>query len=79
MPFVFQEHAVLEQYNFVLFLLCEELLYLIVRNDTLLKHVSAGLLLFDHLDALGEVLARAGLQCSDYFLCHGVLCYLISR
>ena len=65
------------KYLFLLF--CEEILDLFVGNDTFLEHVGSGLLRLDHLDALGEVLARAGLQCSDYFLCHGVLCYLISR
>ena len=43
---------------------------MIVGDDTLLEHISAGLLRLDHLDALGKLLTVAGLQGCDYFLCH---------
>lgn len=59
--------------NTNLLLFCEEILYLVVGDDALLEDVGAGLLRLDHLDALGELLARAGLQRCDYFLCHRAL------
>lgn len=70
MPFVFKRP---EAPKILFLLFCEEILDLVVGNDTLLEHVGTGLLRFDHLDALGEVLTRAGFQCCDYFLCHGAL------
>lgn len=54
----------------MLFLLLEEIFYVVVGNNAFLEHVSTGLLRFDHLDALRKVLTRAGFQCCDYFLCH---------
>lgn len=69
MPFVFKRLAL----KILFLLLSEEILDLVVGNDTLLEHVGTGLIRFDHLDALGEVLTRAGFQCCDYFLCHGAL------
>lgn len=65
MPFVFK--SVLLKY---LFLLVEEIFYLVVGDNTFLEHIGAGLVRLDHLDALGELLTRAGFQCCDYFLCH---------
>ena len=75
MPFVFKSTG-LSKY---LFLLVEEVFDLVVGNDALLEHIGARLLRLDHLDALGELLTRAGFQCCDYFLCHTALNYLISR
>ena len=68
MPFVFKS-ATLK----ILFLLVEELFDLVVGNDALFEHVCSGLVRLDHLDALGELLTRAGFQCCDYFLCHKAL------
>ena len=69
MPFVFKSRTL----KILLLLVCEEFFHLFVGYDTLLEHVGAGFLRLDHLDALGEVLTRAGFQCCDYFLCHGAL------
>lgn len=70
MPFVLRARPLTTNVSERLLLLCEELLYLLVGNDTLLEHISAGLLRLDHLDALGKLLTVAGLQGCDYFLCH---------
>ena len=65
MPFVFKSSTLK-----ILISLLEESLYLVVGDDAFLEHVGTGLLRLDHLDALGELLTRAGFQCCDYFLCH---------
>ena len=62
-----------------LFLLLEESFYLVVGDDAFLEHVGTGLLRLDHLDALGELLTRAGFQVATTFFAIELLYYLISR
>ena len=66
MPFVLRADALNHEYRRNgLFLLREELLYMVVGNDTLLEHIGAGLLRLDQFDALGKQLSRAGFQFCD--------------